>query len=101
MWYRCMIYDFKEDSALVSVYFVDYGNTQDCHVSDLRYMPLKHMKVPRQTFHVDKTEKIDKIVKNGNLEDFLTGAELAVKKCQGKGDKVQLYCYENKQWQRL
>ena len=101
MWYRCMIYDFKEDSALVSVYFVDYGNTQDCHVSDLRYMPLKHMKVPRQTFHVDKTEKIDKIVKNGNLEDFLTGAELAVKKCQGKGDKVELYYYENKQWQQL
>ena len=37
MWYRCIIYDFKEDSDLVSVFFVDYGNTQDCHVSDLRF----------------------------------------------------------------
>ena len=41
MWYRCMIYDFKEDSALVSVFFVDYGNTQDCHVSDLRFKWLR------------------------------------------------------------
>ena len=79
-----------------------HGNFQTViTINFYRYMPLKHMKVPRQTFHVDKTEKIDKIVKNGNLEDFLTGAELAVKKCQGKGDKVELYCYENKQWQRL
>ena len=35
MWYRCMIYDFK-DSKMVSVFFVDYGNTQDCCVTDLR-----------------------------------------------------------------
>ena len=36
MWYRCMIYDFKTESKMVSVFFVDYGNMQDCRVTDLR-----------------------------------------------------------------
>ena len=36
MWYRCMVYDFREDSNLVSVFLIDFGNIQDCLVSNLR-----------------------------------------------------------------
>jgi hypothetical protein len=101
MWYRCMIYDFKTESKEVSVFFVDYGNMQDCRVTDLRYMPLKHMKVPIQTFNMEKPEIGDEIMAKfgGNLVNFFNSSKLAVTKLSG--DKIVLCCLENKQWKRL
>jgi len=87
---------------MVSVFFVDYGNTQDCRVTDLRYMSLKHMKVPIQCFHLDKPFLIGNEITakfGGDFDKFLTKSKLAVTKVSG--DKICLCYLENKEWRRL
>lgn len=37
-WYRAEVIKILSNSGIVSVYFVDYGNTEKCQIANLRYL---------------------------------------------------------------
>ena len=79
-----------------------YFSQPNLYKLNRRYMPLKHMKVPIQIFHLEKPFLVGNEITakfGGDFEKFLTKSKLAVTKVSG--DKISLCYLENKQWQRL
>ncbi len=80
-WYRCFSYQCTDDGE-VSVIFADFGNTQRSHVSALRYLPLKYMHVPQQTYVI--TQEVTEAVRT----KLNSANHLAVKSV---GDNFEIY----------
>ena len=50
--FRAMVYEFDEDNEYVTVLLVDEGEIKKCKLADVKGLPLRHMKVPRFSLHV-------------------------------------------------
>ena len=91
LWYRCVVYDISSKDQEISVFFPDIGRTQESNISQLKHLPLKHMKVPQQNIYVIQQDIDAKL-------EFLKNQQLAV---QWKNDRYVVYYRAANNWRIL